>query len=345
MNLVLFLSDRCDLACDYCFLSLNMGKPVVLSDQDASLTVDRHLAENGVQARVTILGGEPLLHAELALSIARHARLGGAKVTIVSNGTHATPKIADELTKIGAELSISIDGPADIHDQHRRLAGGGPSHQKVMGAVSKLVMAELRVNMVISEETVGRFLSSVEWLRAQGVRKVSFHADVARPWTAVGLKSLAAALEGFTRYARALNGASPGALSLWHLDSYRTLVDGPGEADELVLGADGRYYANDAYLCRPYGQALEGAAGDAKSGPDFKRLLALTARADAGVAAALAGERVYTWPRETYLLAELQGRDPKAAVQAYRHADRLLGDALAGLAGEAARASAAGAQP
>ena len=316
MNLVMFLSDRCDLACDYCFLALNHGSPVVLTEENAVLAVDAHLKRAGQRARVTILGGEPLLHPELALMIARRARKSGAKVTVVSNGTHATPKIAGELAGLGAELAISIDGPAEAHDQHRRLAGGGPSHQKVMGAVSKLVMAELRVNMVISEETVGRFLSSVEWLRAQGVRKVSFHADVARPWTAVGLKSLAAALEGFTRYARALNGASPGALSLWHLDSYRTLVDGPGEADELVLGADGRYYANDAYLCRPYGQALEGAAGDAKGGPDFKRLLALAARADAGVADALAGERVYTWPRETYLLAELQGRDPKAAVQA-----------------------------
>jgi hypothetical protein len=327
MNLVIFLSDRCDLACDYCFLSLNEGKATVLSEKNAALAVDRHLAAHGDRARVTILGGEPLLHPELALSIATRARKGGAKVGVVSNGTHATPKVAEQLAKIGAELSISIDGPAETHDKHRLLAGGGPSHAKVLAAVSKLDAAFLRANMVISEDTVGRFLSSVEWLRARGIEKISFHADVARPWSPSGLKALGAALEGFTRYARALGPA----LSLWHLDSFRKAVDGPGEDEDLVLGADGRYYASDAYLCRPYGQGLEGAIGDAASGPDFKRAKAILARADEGVSAALSGG-VYTWPRETYLLAELQGRDPKAAVEAFGRADRLLGDALSSLA-------------
>ncbi len=333
MNLVVFLSDRCDLACDYCFLSLNQGKPTVLSETDATKALDAHLTRAGSRARVTILGGEPLLHPELALFIARRARKAGAKVTVVSNGTHATPKIAAELHRIGAELSLSIDGPADAHDLHRRLAGGGASHGKVMDAVSRLNRTDLRVNMVISEDTVGRFLSSVEWLRTQGLNKLSFHADVARPWTPGGLEALSAALAGFARYARALGPA----LSLWHLDSYRAAVDGPGDEEDLVLGADGRYYASDAYLCKPYGQGLAGAVGDAAHGHDEKKLRDLIRKADAGVRSVLGEDTVYTWPRETFLLAELQGRDPKAAVDGFRRADRLLGDALSALAAEAIR--------
>ncbi len=319
MNLVMFLSDRCDLSCDYCFLSLNNGKPVVLSEENAFLAIDRHLERNGSRARVTILGGEPLLHPELALSIARRAR--GAKVTVVSNGTHATPEIASELSALGAELAISLDGPAEAHDKHRRLAGGGPSHAKVLAAVSKLDPATLRVNMVISEDTVATFLSSVEWLRARGLNKVSFHADVAKPWTPTGLKALEAALAGFGRYARALG---PAALSLWHLDSYRKTTEIAD--DDLVLGADGRYYANDAYLSLPYGKAE--AFGDASTGPDLRGIERITKKADAGIRS-VTKEPGYTWPRETWLLAELQGRDPKVAVEAFRRADRLLGDALA----------------
>lgn len=334
MNLVMFLSDRCDLSCDYCFLSLNEGKPVVLTDENAMLAVDSHLARDKEKARVTILGGEPLLHPALALSVARRARKGGAKVTIVSNGTHATPKIAAELASLGAELAISVDGPAESHDKHRRLAGGGPSHAKVAASLDKLDPAALRVNMVICEDTVGQFLSSVEWLRARGLKRLSFHADVARPWSEGGLKALAAALDGFGRYARKLAAVSPEALALWHLDSYKSASASIPGGEELVLGADGRYYASDAYLCKPYGKALEGAAGDAASGPDSKRLRELVAEADKGTAEALGGEAVYTWPRETYLLAKLQGRDAKAAVSAYRRADRLLGDMLSGLGKE-----------
>jgi hypothetical protein len=334
MNLVVFLSDRCDLSCDYCFLSLNSGKPVVLSEKIAALAVDAHLARAGARARVTILGGEPLLHPELTLSIARRAREGGAKVTVVSNGTHAAPELARELARLGAELAISIDGPAEAHDKHRRLAGGGPSHAKVLAAVERLDPATLRANMVICEDTVGKFLSSVEWLRARGLTKLSFHADVARPWSEAGLAALAAALAGFGRYARKLG---PAALTPWHLDSYREPVDGPGDDADLVLGADGRYYASDAYLSLPYGRGLKGAFGDAQSGPDRTRMSAYVADVDARVRAALDGP-VYTWPRETFLLAELQGRDPKAAVGAFRRADALLGDALSSLAREDSRA-------
>ena len=220
------------------------------------------------------------------------------------------------------------------HDKHRRLAGGGPSHAKVLAALARLDPASLRVNMVISEDTVGRFLSSVEWLRARGLAKLSFHADVARPWSEGGLAALAAALEGFGRYARKL---SPGALSLWHLDSYRSPVDGPGEDADLVLGADGRYYASDAFLSLPYGQGLTGAYGDAKTGPDLAGMRAFVALVDGKIRAALAGP-VYTWPRETWLLAGLQGRDPALAARAFARADRLLGDALSSLAAEASRA-------
>ena len=74
MNLLVFLSDRCNMACDYCFLALNSKPATVLSEADGARAVDAHLARFGPKARFTLLGGEPLLHPELALSLARRAR-------------------------------------------------------------------------------------------------------------------------------------------------------------------------------------------------------------------------------------------------------------------------------
>ncbi|MBI3565719.1 MAG: radical SAM protein [Elusimicrobia bacterium] len=339
MNLLVFLSDRCNMACDYCFLALNSKPATVLSEADGARAVDSHLSRFGARARFTLLGGEPLLHPELALSLARRARAKGAKVTLVSNGTKAEPAVVKGLLGLGVEVAVSLDGKAESHDAHRRALGGGKTHAAVMTALAKLDPAVLRVNLVISEDTVGAFLSNVEWLRAGGFTRLSFHADVARPWTPTGLKSLEAALAGFARYARALDAAAPGSLSLWHLDSYRaSATAAPSEDDELVLGADGRYYAGDAWLSKPYGQGLDGAVGDLDSGVDEAKRRALLAEADRGVAAALAGERWYTWPRETFLLARLSGRDPAAAARAFRAADAVLGDALSKLAREHARA-------
>lgn len=335
MNLLLFLSDRCNMACDYCFLDLN-GKPgTILSEDSAARALDRHLSAHGARARVTILGGEPLLHPDLALSVARRARAGGAKVTLVTNATKATPELAAELAGLGVELSASVDGPAEVHDRHRRMAGGGPSHGAVTAALDRLTPSDWRVNLVLSEDTAGKLLSSVEWLRARGFRRLSFHADVRAPWSDAAHAALVAALAGFSRYARALRAASPNALTLWHLDSFR--AKSPIAAgDELILGADGRYYASDAYLAKPYGTMLEGEIGDARTGPDLARRTDLLSEAAADVRAALGATDCYTSPVESWLLAKVQGRDPAAAVRAFARADGALGDALSALAREAA---------
>ena len=335
MNLLVFLSDRCNMACDYCFLDLN-GKPgFLLSDARAARAVDRHLAAHGSRARVTILGGEPLLHPELALSVARRARKGGAKVTLVTNATKAAPGLSAELAGLGVELSASVDGPAEAHDRHRRMAGGAPSHAAASAALDLLNPDDWRVNLVLTEDTAGKLLSSVEWLRARGFRRLSFHADVRAPWSDAAHAALVAALEGFGRYARALRAAAPGALTLWHLDSFRAAAKIEA-GDELILGADGRYYASDAFLAKPYGSALDGAVGDAGSGPDMHRREVILAEAVAGVRAALGGAECYTSPVESWLLAKVQGRDPVAAARAFSRADGALGDALSALAREAA---------
>jgi hypothetical protein len=334
MNLLMFLSDRCNMACDYCFLSLNAKPATILGEDDGARAIDAHLERFGAKARFTILGGEPLLHPELALALSRRARAAGAKVSLVTNGTRAGKKIVAGLLALGVEIAVSLDGAAASHDKHRRAAGGGPSHAEVVKALSGLDAAALRVNLVISEDTVEAFLSNAEWLRTRGFTRLSFHADVARPWSERGLRALTAALAGFVRYARALEDAAPGSLSLWHLDSYRDARGAEPDDDELVLGADGRYYAGDAYLSRPYGRALEGAVGDAASGPDWRKRASLLAAADRGVSAALGGEERYTWPRETWMLAALAGRDADAAARAFVRADRILGDALSSLARE-----------
>lgn len=335
MNLLIFLSDRCNMACDYCFLDLNGKSGTILGEKHAALALDRHLSEHGNLARVTILGGEPLLHPDMCLSLARRARAGGAKVTLVTNATKATPEISAELAALGVELSASADGPGEIHDKHRRMAGGGPSHGAVHAALDRLRPEDWRVNMVLSEDTAGKLLSSVEWLRARGFRRLSFHADVRAPWSDDAHGALVAALDGFGRYARALRAASPGALTLWHLDSFRAPAKIEA-GDELILGADGRYYASDAFLAKPYGAGLAGEVGDAEAGPDMRRRAAILSEAVAGASAAVDGAECYTSPVESWLLAKVQGHDPAAAARAFARADGALGAALSALAREAA---------
>ena len=151
------------------------------------------------------------------------------------------------------------------------------------------------------------------------------------------MKALETALNGFARYARALEAAAPRSLALWHLDSYRrSETKAPQDDEELVLGADGRYYVNDAWLSKTYGKGLDGAVGGLASRFEGEKRKRMLEEADRGVSSALAGEAYYTWPRETWLLAKLAGRNASAAVRAFSQADRVLGDALSKLARETA---------
>ena len=89
MNLLIFLSDRCNMACDYCFLALNARPATILSEASGLRAIDAHLNRFGSAARFTLLGGEPLLHPELAVSLSRRARRAAANVTLVTNGSKA----------------------------------------------------------------------------------------------------------------------------------------------------------------------------------------------------------------------------------------------------------------
>jgi MoaA/NifB/PqqE/SkfB family radical SAM enzyme len=96
---------RCNLSCTYCNEYDNFSSPVPLVDLYAR--VDR-LAALGTSI-ITISGGEPLLHPELDLLIARirkHRMLTG----MITNGYLLTAERIERLNRAGLEhLQISID--------------------------------------------------------------------------------------------------------------------------------------------------------------------------------------------------------------------------------------------
>jgi sulfatase maturation enzyme AslB (radical SAM superfamily) len=148
--LALYLSNRCNLACGYCF-----SAPWPLAPRPSpghrARTVTLQLGPIGDAARDTAAscarsgqpfflsiqgGGEPSLHGELLRHIVAltQAIASAAGVEwrshLSTNGvmsTHRARWISDAIHHIG----LSCDGPPDIHDRQRPLAGGGSSSQFV----------------------------------------------------------------------------------------------------------------------------------------------------------------------------------------------------------------------
>jgi MoaA/NifB/PqqE/SkfB family radical SAM enzyme len=96
---------RCNLACTYCNEFDDFSQPVDTAEMFRR--IDR-LAGFGT-AVATISGGEPLLHPELDLIIAR-IRKGGMLAGLITNGYLLTAERIERLNRAGLEyLQISID--------------------------------------------------------------------------------------------------------------------------------------------------------------------------------------------------------------------------------------------
>src|ERR1043165_2308805 len=96
---------RCNLACTYCNEFDDFSKPVPLEEMYRRLD---YLAALGTSI-ITISGGEPLLHPELELVIAR-VRRRGMIAGMITNGYLLTAERIQRLNRAGLDhLQISID--------------------------------------------------------------------------------------------------------------------------------------------------------------------------------------------------------------------------------------------
>ncbi len=121
--LVVEITDRCNLNCKYCYdeLSFKKRKNQDISFEDFSLIVDE-AKEIGV-FDINLSGGEPFIHKDI-LKFIEIIQLADIGISIVSNGTLITKKMAKALYKLNVIhlMQISFDGHIpNIHNKTRQL--------------------------------------------------------------------------------------------------------------------------------------------------------------------------------------------------------------------------------
>ena len=150
-TVLLKVVSRCNLDCSYCYV-YHMGDeswrslPKRMSKATQSLVVAELGALMRAQKRsfsVVLHGGEPLLLGPLhleALFAALRAELGSScGISIQTNGLLITKRILDACTRFDVSLSVSLDGPPNVHDRFRHGHGQQrSSHSKVMAGLEIL---------------------------------------------------------------------------------------------------------------------------------------------------------------------------------------------------------------
>lgn len=152
------LTLACNAHCVHCGSRAGAPRPRELSTEEALSLCDA-LADLGVES-VTLSGGEPLLRSDWE-EIARCLVARGVKVDMISNGlpfgAHTAQRIADAGL---ASVTLSIDGPAVIHDELRGVLG---AYLRTMQAAEALIDAGVKVGASTQISTVNLpFLREIE---------------------------------------------------------------------------------------------------------------------------------------------------------------------------------------
>jgi sulfatase maturation enzyme AslB (radical SAM superfamily) len=174
-GLRIVLTDRCNMACTYCFVDTNTGKPDMTEDELAEGL--RYLfEENAGQEEVSIqwFGGEPTIRFdlmqygdELTDRLATEHQVKRVRRTVVTNGARLTDEALEHFVRYGYGVGISIDGPPDINSANRLLLGGQPADDRIRRNVQRLVGSpglHVGCNLTPTAANIGRLAETVGWI-------------------------------------------------------------------------------------------------------------------------------------------------------------------------------------
>ncbi len=152
-TLVMNLTNQCNLSCQYCYefgadkLATPEGKPKFMDLPTAKASVDFLLSESGDRRsiHITFFGGETLMNFPLLKEVVTYAnekaKEQGRNIdfSLTTNATLLTPTIIQFLSENHIGVTVSMDGPKEMHDQLRVFANGKGSYDIIEPKVRALI--------------------------------------------------------------------------------------------------------------------------------------------------------------------------------------------------------------
>lgn len=147
IQLVLVLTENCNLRCSYCYYSEAYPLSRNRTDKQLSFETGRKaldyffaqaapkIASNPMRKlAINFYGGEPLMAQkvlrELTLYAKEHAP-AEVVFALTTNGTMLRGEVVDFLVEQGFYILVSLDGGAEDHDRNRIFPGGGGTFERI----------------------------------------------------------------------------------------------------------------------------------------------------------------------------------------------------------------------
>jgi uncharacterized protein len=237
--LVIQATPFCNLDCSYCYLP-NRADRSRMSSATLAATMAGILESGLVGPRLSIVwhAGEPLAlprrYYTDAFRVVESARPADAAYShhFQTNATLVDAEWCALIKAHDVRVGISVDGPAWLHDRHRKTRSGHGTHARVMRGASTLREhgVPFHAICVLTRESLGHPDELFEFFRDSGIDQVGFNIEELE--AAHGTTSLAgpepetefaAFFERFLRRVR----TEPGALRVREVDTVLAALADP----------------------------------------------------------------------------------------------------------------------
>jgi uncharacterized protein len=289
-TLVLQVAQDCNLRCGYCYASGGTygHEARLMTPDSARKAVRRLVASSGDLEEVTLVlfGGEPLLNrpaleaAVEEIEAVAHEAGKAVNLSLTTNGTLLDAATVAFLHTHHIGVSVSLDGPPDLHDANRPYADGAGSYASVVRGLRLLLDGSPRpvaARVTLTPAQWDRVPEVFEHLLGLGFHEVGIApASPATDDLLPSKREEDALLRGFETLARRFEEEARQGRVL----PFSNLLDllgrlHAGQVRSLPCGAGFGYLAVDAserlYLCHRLAGEAAFCVGDLDRGPDAVR--------------------------------------------------------------------------
>jgi uncharacterized protein len=295
-TLVMNLTNQCNLSCQYCYefgadkLATPEGKPKFMDLETAKTSVDFLLAQSGDRRsiHITFFGGETLMNFPLLKEVVAYANQRAQEqdrhvdFSLTTNGTLLTPAIIQFLSDNNIGVTVSMDGPKEMHDHLRVFANGRGSYDIIEPRVRALIQNH-RTRPITARVTLTSGVSDVIKIFRHLKQDLGFHEVGFAPVTtspnqlyAIGQKGMDGVLDQFHTLAdeyleHALRGESHGFSNV--SDTLAELCQGVNKSHPCGagLGLLGVGPSGDIAPCHRFVDSDQHALGHISTGIDREK--------------------------------------------------------------------------
>lgn len=185
INLVMNISQDCNLRCTYCFASTGhyKGERKLMTKEVAEKTLKWFFeqAKKAKTLNLHLFGGEPLINIPLVEYIVDICKMLEKEydkkvfINICTNGTILNDNLLKIIKDNEIGMQISIDGPKEIHDKYRPMANGDSSYDKLRKNVS-IMFENLNKNTIIPRGTISSNEVDINDIVKHIIEEIGFNA-------------------------------------------------------------------------------------------------------------------------------------------------------------------------